>query len=878
MNNTVTLPEEAPELNLPPPDLLATRSANFYLAWAFATPFLLMALAFAVNGIFPFAKRQIMVTDLWQQYYPFLREYWHRLREGASLLWSWSSGLGFNYLALIAYYLASPLNLLIALFPLAWLREVITLLLLLKIGLAGFFCALYLRHAWPVTPIPGGIPPPVAWLSLSTAYALSAFTLGYYWNIMWMDTVALLPLIALGLHQLMRQGRCTLYIGALAVGVISNFYIGYIVCIYVALLFGVYCLSLALSWRDICRRFGLIALSSGVALGLTAFITLPAYHALQNAYSAATRFPTSASFFESFTAIMGNFLPFLIPTSIEGLPNIYCGWLTLMLTALYLVTSRLSWRERLAHTALVALLLLSCNLNMLSFIWHGFHVPNQLPYRLSFLIPFTLVTMAYRALTSLERFGAPELLALGGGALIPLASAAFGSQPDYALYLGIALGMVYLLLLLGRQRSWSRLGRYGSLMLLIVVLVEHTASTIVGVTSVGTTSRETYLWLYDPIQELLAQREEPGEQFYRTDFTKWYTHNDPTIYGYEGITFFSSTANVKTTRFMEGMGVPAWDAASRYYFSETSPLTNAFLGLRYLISRDGSYYDTHSWEVTAQSGYSLLLENRYHLPFAFWLPQEAQEFTPDNFNPLQAQNQLFSLATGLSGNLFTLQDILYASHSNYAVTRRDLGDYYYYRHEGVSEGNLKWHYEIAQSGYYYAFAKIDYGSNLEVLLNNSSMRSIENRRANIFSCGWLNTGDTLTLTAPLTSPYGNIRVYVARFDEMLFNEGYALLAGYPCTLEHFGDTSFRGTITSPQAGWLYTSLPYEEGWSAYIDGKPAEITLLGGAMAAIPLAAGEQTIHFTYHNAGLKLGLGTTLAAALGYLALSYRERRLKAL
>lgn len=97
-------------------------------------PIAIMGTMFAVQGIYPFGDKQTLVVDSWHQYYPFLSDFWHRIREGTSLRWSWNAGGGHDYIAHIAYYIASPLNVIILLFPHEWLREILNILILLRVG------------------------------------------------------------------------------------------------------------------------------------------------------------------------------------------------------------------------------------------------------------------------------------------------------------------------------------------------------------------------------------------------------------------------------------------------------------------------------------------------------------------------------------------------------------------------------------------------------------------------------------------------------------------------------------------------------------------------------------------------------------------------
>ena len=48
---------------------------------------------------------------------PFFNELWEKLRNGASLMYTWNIGLGSDFVSVFAYYLASPLNWLVVLFP-----------------------------------------------------------------------------------------------------------------------------------------------------------------------------------------------------------------------------------------------------------------------------------------------------------------------------------------------------------------------------------------------------------------------------------------------------------------------------------------------------------------------------------------------------------------------------------------------------------------------------------------------------------------------------------------------------------------------------------------------------------------------------------------
>ena len=89
---------------------------------------------------------------MYHQYAPFFAEFQHKLTQGGSLLYTWDIGLGVNFSALYAYYLASPFSFITLLFPENQLPEALMWLTCIKIGLAGMSFALFLRLAFNKRP------------------------------------------------------------------------------------------------------------------------------------------------------------------------------------------------------------------------------------------------------------------------------------------------------------------------------------------------------------------------------------------------------------------------------------------------------------------------------------------------------------------------------------------------------------------------------------------------------------------------------------------------------------------------------------------------------------------------------------------------------
>ena len=203
-------------------------SADALIA-AFAIPVIIMLIIFVQRGIFPFGEETFLRTDMYHQYAPFFSEFQYKLTHGGSLLYSWDVGMGVNFSALYAYYLASPVNWLLFLCPKGLVIEFMTYQIVIKIGLCGLTMAYYLRKHCRTNDFG------VAFFGIF--YALSGYMAAYSWNIMWLDCIILFPLIVLGLERLVRDGKGMLYCLTLGLSILSNYYISIMTCIFMVLYF-----------------------------------------------------------------------------------------------------------------------------------------------------------------------------------------------------------------------------------------------------------------------------------------------------------------------------------------------------------------------------------------------------------------------------------------------------------------------------------------------------------------------------------------------------------------------------------------------------------------------------------------------------------------
>ena len=218
-------------------DIMYGKGVLFFVL-SFFIPAFIFAYGFAQHGIQPFdsdGDRQMLVIDLWHQYYPFFRVEREKLLSGGSFLYSWQNGLGSNFLSLIAYYAASPINWVSVFFGADHIREALSFILVGKIGFAGAFFSCFLRYTFKRRDFSLCI--------FSSMYALCSYMLGYYWNVMWIDAMVYFPLVILGIENIINKRNPRVYIAFLALTLLSSYYMGYMTCIFSVIYFLIYYFS-----------------------------------------------------------------------------------------------------------------------------------------------------------------------------------------------------------------------------------------------------------------------------------------------------------------------------------------------------------------------------------------------------------------------------------------------------------------------------------------------------------------------------------------------------------------------------------------------------------------------------------------------------------
>ncbi len=842
---------------------------------AFAIPFLFLCVCFALEGCYPFGDEQILNYDAWHQYYPFWMRLYDHLHSGASLLYDPGMGMGTNFLSLLSYYGASPLNLVLVFAATRELRLLFTFLTAFRIGLAGLFCGIFLKKVFRKNDF--SVP------FFAACYALCGYMMGYYWNIMWLDSIALLPLAALGLIALFREGKYRLYVASLFLLLFCSYYIGFMCCLFLVLAFfalTVLDLPHFSDWLRKLLRFALFSLLGG---GLAMILLLPAFYGLLNTYSVSSGGPSGFVLYESFLNLFAGLADFHEPTYIDGLPNVYTGALIAFFANAMLWAKKIRFREKLVGLFGLVFFYFSLNFNVLDYIWHGFHFTNMIPFRFSFLFSFVLVVMAYRYFTAAaDRVDWVDLLGMFFF-LILLVFASYWLYSDLTVLgtAGILCVAVMLCVAFGRGLLKARAFRTA---VCILLCVEMASSAYIGVKTVGTTSYSGYFEgeTGAEVQRLADEvREKENGAFYRMETTEWRSLNDSCFYNYPGVSQFASSANVRVSRFTQNLGLAADPGSNRFVYVHTTPLNNTLLGIKYLVAKNGYLSDVDVTKLSENfSAACALYEYQGFLGLGFMMDPAAADFRFSvGEKAYEKQNKLFRAVTGVQEDYLQVLDMTNVAHANLNVDRYDLGEYRFQVLDPNEDATyLKYNYTMPTAGMVYVFADLPEANYIQV---NNAWHNIQ-EYANFFSAGYFREGETFTLRANIDEALyseGSVKLYVCVLQESVWQEGLARLADETFEITRYEDTRIEGTVTAREDGYFYTSVPMEnKGWTVRVDGEIAEIVPFADAMVGVRLTAGEHTVTMTYSPEGFRAGCLITLGclAVLTAIVLFTRKKEFR--
>ncbi len=841
-------------------------SENQAFLLSFILPFITMLALFAANKIYPFGDRSFLNIDMYHQYFPFLTDFFHSLKTGDSLFYSWNAGIGSNFIALYAYYLASLINWLCVLVPEAYLMEFMSYLVVVKIGFCGLTAGIYFSRHFQTKRLV------IAFFALF--YAMSGYMAAYNWNVMWLDCIVLAPLILLGLEALVKEGKYKLYCICLGLAILSNYYICIMICIYLVLYFLIVLLPHAKNKLDACLRFAAFSLLSG---GLGALFLIPEVMALQLSRFSSASFPeTLQSYFSLFDVLARHCINVAIETGLDHWPNIYCSVAVILLFPLYLMNQQIASKEKIGKIVLLLVMLLSFSYNITTFIWHGLNYPDSLPARQSFLYILLLLTVCLEAFLHIRSITKKELAISYSVAFIfwlliqkLVTDDAFSPET----FLLTAIFLVLYGVLLHLFQHYEKTPIYLTCLIVLIIVAEAGSNTLL--TSLSTVSRPNYLKNYETFHDMSSQQMQADSgAFYRYEKTKRVTNNDAMLQNYPSLSMFSSTGNGLVNYFYNRYGMRN---SKVYYCADgLTPFTSALLSCGYRFStgeelpEDSLYTLINYVESDSENENTVYLyKNNYTIPLGFCIsPDETmEEFLIDD------KDTAFSIVAENKSD-----DILPINRQN--ILARRLGAYGDIFTELYSEDNAGYStIEVPYDTHVYAYCDTTKVPEITAYVSTATIdekelqtyKKLNNKY--IMDLGYHTAGTTITLKSEEEKTF-HMTAY--GMDEDCLLDLINQLQANTLTIEEMDSDTLKGNVTADNDGYLVLSIPYDPGFTILVDGIQTEASLFEDMMIAIPLTAGTHTISLEYYPQGMTAGIIITLFSLTCFISICVWEKKKK--
>ena len=782
---------------------------------AFFVPVIIMIIIFAQRGIFPFGEESFLRTDMYHQYAPFFSEFQYKLTHGGSLLYSWDIGMGVNFAALYSYYLASPLNWLIVLCPKKFIIEFMTYMIVVKIGLSGLAFSWYLRRHFKTVDFG------IAFFGIF--YALSGYMAAYSWNIMWLDCILLFPLIMLGLEKLVQEKKCILYCITLGLSILSNYYISIMICIFMVFYFlALLILEGRKPWKEVLINGVHFAVYSLLAGGLAAVVLLPEIYAMKMTASGDINFPqTFSSYFSIFDMIARHLPAVETEIGLDHWPNIYCGVAILIFFLLYLGCRKIRQKDKIVMCSLLLFFYASFSINVFNFIWHGFHYPNSLPCRQSFIYIFLILTAGYHAYIYLHEIPWKHVVTAFFATVIFVIMAQKLITDDAFHFSIFYVAIIFLAVYTGLISLYQRGINRNVLVLLALGVVALEAAVNTTVTSVTTTSRTSYVKdnkaSIDLTEGLL-----PNPDFYRVEKVTRKTKNDGAWMNFPSVSLFSSTANADLSKFFKKLGCES--STNAYSITGSTPLVDALFAVKYALYSEEAGENQVSSLVSVQDDMQLW-KNNYALSLGFMMPYDVENnWQLELTNPAEVQNDL-SVVLGASPVLSEVPSEV--KGKSFTFTPDTDGDYYVF----VSNKKVE---------------------KVAALLGEKTKNFDNVSRGYLLELGYLKSGEEVTLRNDDNDQ--DLIASAYRFVPEGLESVYQVLNKNSLKLTKWTDTQIKGTVDAEKAGLLYLSIPFDKGWSVKIDGKEAEPYKIFDTFLSVHMTAGTHEVSLEYMPEGLKAG------------------------
>ncbi|MGV0167252.1 YfhO family protein [Furfurilactobacillus sp. WILCCON 0119] len=846
------------------------RRRFWYDLLAFLGPIVVVAITFACMHLTPFGNRSLLVSDMGTQYIAWLTQFRHAITTGQFSFYSFNLSLGDNAFPLVAYYMLSPFNLLLFFFPAGQVPLAVTFIIMLKVGAIGLSTSYYFRRVYHNT----------NWTNLlfGLVFSLSGFVATYFYDIMWLDALILLPLVMLGLRRLVEENRTHLYFFALWATIVTNYYLGYMTCLFAVCYFvylladaaptGQSLLTTGRQQRPLIYRFIGVSALSGLS---TLFILIPTLLGMlqtsKESLSLSAFLPTPQFGLEALVQLGMNGTNYT--ARLDHDPSLYMGSFALLLVIGFFLSPKISRHHKKTTGWLLGFLVISLFFTGLDTIWHMLQRPNGFPFRDVYFLTFVALICAYEAWqahvlqdkrTNNRAFGISAIL-ISVGYVTALIVQPFVAKhdPDVAYYISPWFWLVTLIglaacWLLFRQTGSKR--RYWAIAGLAVLTAAELGSNLfLGMAPAALGNQSLYAKNYDIEQTHFDKLQKDAHAFYRVNNRNsllndaygesYNNYNDLLLFNSYGIDLYSSTLNESTRTMLEQLGFYSKNAR-RISAEGSTHLTNALLAVRYELRMTANNYQ--------------IIDHPTALPLGFAANEQVTHVKFADTAALTNQQRLWQGINGTKTHYFKRVKVTHV-------------------HRG-QKVNSRYRYDLTvtpqATGTLYAYFPELSVEHAQISVNNARRHTrVVVRSQSALSLGSFSKGDTVHVQVLSREPIKQPEKALQTLDDQSFYHSLTTLHQSTLHLDKgWTPDHLAGTITiKPDKKMLFLSIPYDKGWHVYVDGQDATVQRVAGNLSAVKLQSGKHHVRLVYRAPGFRLGVIISILSVFFYISIYWWAR-----
>lgn len=787
-----------------------------------------MTVIYMLTKIYPFGSKTILTMDMSGQYVNYLAYFRNIFYDGANIFYDFSMNLGSNCYGLFAYYMSSPLNIILCFFKQENITEAILLLNIIKVGLCAAMMTMFLSKTTKLNKS--------SIIILSIMYSLMSYNIVYSQNIMWLDGAIYLPLVILGIENIIKKQKYLTYVISLFLVIVSNFYVGYMVGIF-SVIYTILRIiietkknNLKAIWKENKETIKVYVKSTIIALLLSMIILLPVLFNLLNSKAeiGESKFSIDAYYtpLEAVSKIIigsfnNNELAF-------GAPNIYCGSLCLLMAILYFVNTKIENKEKIVYLFLVIGIILCFIIVPLNLIFHMLQSPVWFPFRYSFIFSFLLIILAAKNMEQIEGIKFDTILKVQ---VLLVFIMMLLSKLNYSYITNMnTIITIMFVFITGLIYFYSKnKGRIYKTSLIILIMIEMILNGYQITKQIVYVEKENFNFSYNKIQSTINEYKSKENDFYRIESKVLRSMNDPMLYHYNGFAHYSSTSGKDNKNFLTNFGIRHNLIVENA--SDTTLPMSSLLGIRYYIANPKKNFTQNlEWfNKINENEHVAVLENKYALNLGFMISDKVKEVTLENDAPLKNQNELFLKMLDIQETIFE---------------EREIKNIEQIENKNNEELYLEYSIEYATSK---ESVKIYFDDELQEKYSES------------------NENSNNVIYVPKTVK--NIKIEVAEedkdkfklklysFSKENFEKAYEKISQNQLNVENNKANYIKGTIKAENDGILLTSIINDKGWTVKVDGKKVKTQTIAENLLAIDLKQGEHIIEFSYMPTGFGAGV-----------------------